>query len=82
MPNLSVDEDDRLQEHTAVVYAPKKMGRGRQRFPANIVEPVASVAAGDALLKEKGHEGYRLAVVCGPSKSSEGLMLYYLVRWL
>lgn len=82
MSNEYANEDDRLQEHTAVVYAPKKMGRERQRFPANIVEPVATAEAGDALLREKGDEGYRLAVVCGPSKSSEGLMLYYLVRWL
>ncbi len=74
-----VAEEDRLGEHFAVVYAPK-VGRKKQRFPSNVVTIYATseeaVAAAD--------EAKRLvaAQVYGPSRSSEGLMLYYLSRWL
>ena len=74
-----VAEEDRLGEYYAVVYAPK-LGRKKQRFPSNVVTIYATseeaVAAAD--------EEKRLiaAQVYGPSRSSEGLMLYYLSRWL
>lgn len=79
MQRQNVPEEDKLGEHFAVVYAPK-VGRKKQRFPANVVTIYASseeaVAAAD--------EEKRLvaAQVYGPSRSSEGLMLYYLSRWL
>ena len=61
----------------AVIYVPK---RSRNRFAANCVE-IKSCAA-DAL-DEADPENKRFAArVSGPSKSSEGQFIYYLVEWL
>ncbi len=61
----------------AVVYVPK---RSRNRFAATCVE-LKSCAA-DAL-DEADPENKRFAArVSGPSKSSEGQFIYYLVEWL
>ncbi len=71
-------EANAAQQHYAVVFAPKRRARGR--FPANNVTLCDTV--GEAI---EGHEPERkiyAAEVIGPSKSSEGCMLYYLVRWL
>ncbi len=61
----------------AVIYAPR---RTRKRFPAACVTPVESeqqaMAQGDAANKRYP------ARVIGPSKSSEGQYIYYLVQWL
>ena len=62
----------------AVIYAPQ--GRRRQRFPENCVtihpdEDAARTAA-------RPEAGYHAAVAAGPSRSSEGFRLYYLIRWL
>ncbi|HCA26808.1 MAG TPA: hypothetical protein DEP05_04070 [Betaproteobacteria bacterium] len=70
-------ETDLVREHAAVVYAPR---RRRGRFPENCValfpsEQVA-IAAADAC-----RQRYPARVV-GPSRSSEGARLYYLVLWL
>ncbi|HFD78926.1 MAG TPA: hypothetical protein ENK05_00865 [Gammaproteobacteria bacterium] len=69
-------EDGVVKECYAVVYAPKK----RKRVPANCVEPADSEAAAVAA-SEPRHQRYA-ALVAGPSRSSEGQQLYYLVRWL
>lgn len=65
------------EEHYAVVYAPR---RNRPRFPAASVEIVDSEhtarAAADPTQQRFA------AKVLGPSKSSEGLFIYYLVEWL
>lgn len=65
------------QEGFAVVYAPR---RNRTRFPAACVERVedadAAMSRADAAIKRYP------AVVIGPSKSSEGQYIYYLVQWL
>ena len=63
----------------ALVYSPNRQ-RSRNRFPENCVfqmdsEPEAKTAA-------QPEKNLYPALVCGPSKSSEGLMLYYLVQWL
>lgn len=50
----------------------------RKRFPESCVELVGNEAAAHAGLKP----GWHPAVVMGPSRSSEGVRLYYLVRWL
>lgn len=50
----------------------------RKRFPENCVEVVADEAAARAAARP----GWHPARVMGPSRSSEGLRLYYLVRWL
>ncbi len=61
----------------AVVYVPR---RSRNRFAANCVEIKDSAA--DAI--EHADPGNRrfAARVSGPSKSSEGQMIYYLLEWL
>ncbi|MCW8827126.1 MAG: hypothetical protein OQK78_11965 [Gammaproteobacteria bacterium] len=74
-----VAEEDKLGEHYAVVYAPK-LGRKKQRFPSNVVTiyPTGEEAVAAADEDKK----LRAAEVYGPSRSSEGMMLYYLSRWL
>ena len=66
-----------VEEHYALIYAPK---RGRKRFPENCVEVVGSEQA--ALDGASPEASRHPAVVIGPSRSSEGFRLYYLVRWL
>ena len=61
----------------AVVYVPR---RNRNRFAANCVEIKDSAA--DAI-EDADPENRRFAArVSGPSKSSEGQMIYYLLEWL
>lgn len=64
-------------ERYAVVYVPKK---SRKRFPSGCVKIVES--AEQAV--QQGDEANRQypAKVIGPSKSSEGQLIYYLVEWL
>jgi hypothetical protein len=63
--------------HPAVVYVP---GRNRKRFPASCVQVVDSI---DAALAAADPANKRFpARVIGPSKSSEGQYLYYLLEWL
>ena len=65
------------QERLAVIYTPRK---SRTRFPAGCVEIMADAqtAISQAALRENSHA----ARVLGPSKSSEGQYIYYLVEWL
>ena len=64
-------------EQFAIVYVPK---RSRNRFPSGCVEIVETkqdaIMGGDEISKR-----YPARVV-GPSKSSEGQLMYYLVQWL
>ena len=61
----------------AVVYVPK---RSRNRFAASCVD--IKLCAADAI-EEADAENKRFAArVSGPSKSSEGQFIYYLVEWL
>ena len=64
-------------EHCAVVFVPR---RSRKRFPAACVEIVALEQAARAQSDER--QKRFAARVLGPSKSSEGQMIYYLVKWL
>ena len=70
-------QSDVSQEHFVVIHAPKP---NRKRFPAGCVEVVESkqIAIDAAERSEKFHA----ALVIGPSKSSEGQYIYYLVEWL
>jgi hypothetical protein len=52
----------------------------RKRFPETCVEPMASAEAALARADPASHR--HAAEVMGPSRSSEGVRLYYLVRWL
>jgi len=65
------------EEQFAVVYVPK---RSRNRFPKGCVEVVASKE--EALSTENWDKSLYAARVLGPSKSSEGQYIYYLVEWL
>ena len=65
------------EEQFAVVYVPK---RSRNRFPKGCVEVVESK---DEAIERANHEEKQYAArVLGPSKSSEGQYIYYLVEWL
>ena len=66
-----------VNECFALIYAPR---RARDRFPENCVAAVDSEAA--ALSGADPAKKLYPARVIGPSRSSEGLRLYYLVCWL
>ena len=68
---------DIVEEHFAVIYAPR---RHRDRFPENCVQIMASEQA--AREAEDTEKNLFAARVVGPSRSSEGLRLYYLEAWL
>ncbi|MDZ7593336.1 MAG: hypothetical protein U0932_01675 [Thiobacillus sp.] len=61
-----------------VIYSPS--GKRRQRFPEGVVEIYASEA--EALAHADPAKGRYAAIASGPSRSSEGFRLFYLVRWL
>lgn len=73
-----IDPHSRLVEKQfAVVFTPR---RQRKRFPENCVEIKPSAAAA---FEAAAPEANRYpALVYGPSRSSEGFRLYYLVEWL
>ncbi len=72
------DSDTGLaQERYAVVTASR---RGRGRFAESAVTVVGS--AGEALAAADAPGNRHAALVYGPSPSSEGVRIYYLVRWL
>jgi len=62
----------------ALVKASKR--KRVQRFPAGCVVPVASEE--EAVQRAAAERNQRAALVYGPSPSSEGVRVYYLVRWL
>ncbi|MCS7100391.1 MAG: hypothetical protein NZL99_01700 [Burkholderiaceae bacterium] len=66
-----------VQRHFALVRA--RRGR-RQRFPEGVVEVVGSEQ--EARARQDPAQDLHAAEVVGPSRSSEGFRLYYLVRWL
>lgn len=65
------------EEQFAIVYVPK---RSRNRFPKGCVEVVES--KDEALKRARPDDKQYAAKVLGPSKSSEGQYIYYLVEWL
>jgi hypothetical protein len=73
---LMTDRGGVVQEQFAVVYAPKK----KKRLSANCLQIMESEQAARAAA-DPAHHRYA-AMVAGPSKSSEGQYLFYLVRWL
>ncbi|MBS3935684.1 MAG: hypothetical protein KGZ43_05880 [Sulfuritalea sp.] len=66
-----------VQQRFALVRAVR--GK-RQRFSENVVEVVDSEE--EALRRRDPAQNLHAAEVMGPSRSSEGFRLYYLVRWL
>ncbi|MBI5612555.1 MAG: hypothetical protein HY942_05760 [Gammaproteobacteria bacterium] len=78
MARIGLDPDGSIvNEHCALIYAPR---RGRDRFPENCVRLMESEAAARAAADSGAH--LYPARVLGPSRSSEGFRLYYLVCWL
>ena len=61
----------------AMIYTPT---RRRKRFPENCVTVVPT--AEEAVAEAKKSEHTYPAQVMGPSRSSEGFRLYYLIEWL
>ena len=61
-----------------VVFSPS--GRKRTRFPEGVVDIYASEA--EALAHADPDKSRHAAIASGPSRSSEGFKLFYLVRWL
>ncbi len=66
-----------LDQHLALVLTKR---RSRKRFPEGCVTLMENEA--DAIEAAQPEKNLYAAVVYGPSPSSEGLRLYYLVRWL
>lgn len=69
-----------VQQQFALVRAVGTARTKRKRFPENVVELVDSAEA--ALARQNPADDVHAAAVMGPSRSSEGYRLYYLVRWL
>ena len=78
MTRITLDsEGEVVEEHYAVVFTPR---RQRDRFAEQCVE----VFATEELARQGADAASKryAAKVVGPSRSSEGLRLYYLVEWL
>jgi hypothetical protein len=65
------------QERFAVIFTPRQ---NRKRFPAGCVEIFDTLEA--ALAAADPDNKRHAARVVGPSKSSEGQFIYYLIAWL
>jgi hypothetical protein len=70
-------QTDVSQVRFAVIFTPRP---SRKRFPAGCVEIFDSAEAAVAAADPDGNR-YAARVV-GPSKSSEGQYIYYLMEWL
>ncbi len=66
-----------VKEHYAVIYTPRK---ARGRFPENCVTIHETME--EAITAADAEKSLHAAKVIGPSRSSEGFMLYYLAHWL
>ncbi len=75
---IDIDPDsDVVTEQYAVVHTPR---RKRDRFPETSVRVVDSEEA--ARQQADPDKNTYPALVMGPSRSSEGARLYYLIEWL
>lgn len=77
---LDAEAPQLVGQHFALVQAAPAIRAKRKRFPENVVEAVATEA--EALARQNPAQGLHAAEVMGPSRSSEGFRMYYLVRWL
>lgn len=78
MPQVIIDPESKsLEERFALIKSPSPR---RARFPEGCVTIVDS--AQEAMQGRDKARRLLPAVVYGPSSSSEGQRLYYLVRWL
>ena len=75
---VPLDPDTKVsEEHWATVFVPR---RSRNRFAATCVTTYATES--EALANADPAARRFAARVIGPSKSSEGQSLYYLIHWL
>jgi len=78
MRGIEIDPDAPvIDEQYAVVHVPR---RSRDRVPEGSVQIMESAEA--ALAAAEPERKRYAARVVGPSRSSEGLRLYYIVEWL
>jgi hypothetical protein len=78
MGRIAVDSESTVvQEGWGVVYTPR---RNRDRFPENCVTTYSS--AEEAITAADNDRHLYAARLLGPSRSSEGHRLYYLINWL
>ena len=78
MKGYHLDPDcDIVSECYALIYAPR---RQRTRFPENVVQVLASEE--ETINKATERQKFYPAKVIGPCRSSEGVNVYYLVKWL
>lgn len=78
MPRILIDPESKsLDERFALIKTPRK---NRSRYPEACVTPVAGEQ--EARAGAEPTRNLHPALVYGPSKSSEGQRIYYLVRWL
>ncbi|HQT31386.1 MAG TPA: hypothetical protein PLE48_10155 [Thiobacillus sp.] len=77
--SLFTDVESKVVGTSAVViYSPA--GKKRNRFPEGVVEVYPSET--EALAHADPAKSRHAALASGPSRSSEGFKLFYLVRWL
>ena len=78
LPNVIVDlESKSLSERFALIKSPR---RNRPRYPEGCVTLVTDEAG--ARSGANPDKNLHPAIVYGPSHSSEGVRVFYLVRWL
>lgn len=76
MPEILIDPESTSLDHGFAIIKTKRTDRAR--YPegcVTVVDDEATALAG-------AQRGLHPAIVYGPSSSSEGQRLYYLVRWL
>ena len=77
--SLFTDVESKVVGTSAVViYSPS--GKARKRVPEGVVEVYAS--EDEARAHADPEKSRHAAIASGPSRSSEGFKLFYLVRWL
>lgn len=78
MPKILIDPESTSLDHRFAIIKTKRTDRAR--YPEGCVTVVEDEAR--ALAGADAERGLHPAIVYGPSSSSEGQRLYYLVRWL
>jgi hypothetical protein len=80
MPSIEqLIQSNTMHSCYALVYTPKRE-QSRNRFPENCVFKMESEQA--AKMAAEPDKNLYPALIRGPSRSSEGVMLYYLLEWL
>jgi hypothetical protein len=82
MPNILIDPESTSLDHRFAIIKTKRTDRAR--YPegcVTVVDDEATALAG-ARAGADAERGLHAAIVYGPSSSSEGQRVYYLVRWL